>query len=231
MVVQGEENVNALEGAGKEGDKVIESGDKDKFASKEEVAALMESVKAQGMKGDEIFRLITSPEFMGRSTPPPAPPKPEEKGLTTEEVDELKPSQVVGHILKEVGKMMEKNNVMQKENLENVAASIKQMVDIAADKDAFAQIAQVKEDYGSEEFEKYRPSMAKIVAETPNITAERAFLIAKGEADPIKKKAVRTGTPTEKPGQSAEFTDTNLTPAAAAEKAYVKAFGADEKPI
>jgi uncharacterized protein YqgV (UPF0045/DUF77 family) len=227
-----EENVKAQEGAGKEGDKSKVSGDLDKFASKEELAALLKSVEEQGRKTEQIFGLITSPDFMGRNAPPaPTTVKVEEKGLAPEEVDELKPHQLLQHALKEVSKMLEKNNAMVEENLKNVAASIKQVSDAEADKDATRQITQVKSDYGEDEFEKFRPAMVKIVAETPGITAERAFLIARGEADPVKKKAVPKGTPTEKPGQLAEFTDTNLKPSDAAEKAYRKAFGDDNNPI
>jgi len=226
-----EENLKAQEGAGKEGDKGNVSGEVDKFASKEELAALLKSVEEQGRKTEQMFGLITSPEFMGRNAPPAPTPKPEEKGLAPEELDELKPSQLLQHTLREVSKMLEKNNAMIKENLENVTASIKQVSDAEADKDATRQIAQVKSDYGEDEFEKFRPAMIKIVAETPGITAERAFLIARGEADPVKKKAVPKGTPTEKPGQSAEFTDSNLKPSDAAEKAYKKAFGEDNNPI
>lgn len=226
-----EENLKVQEGAKVEGDKGKGSGEQGKFASKEELAALMKSVEEQGRKTEQIFGLITSPDFMGRSTPAPAPVKVEEKGLAPEELDELKPSQLIPHVLKEVGKMLEKNNAMQEENLRNIAAAIKQVTDVEADKDAARQIAQVKQDYGEDEFEKYKPAMIKIVADTPNITAERAFLIAKGEAEPIKKQAVLKGTTTEKPGQLAEFTDTNLSPKEAAEKAYKKAFGADENPI
>lgn len=222
-------DVDAQESA-KEGDVKKESGEQDKYVSKEELAAIMESVKEQSRKTEQMFGLITSPEFMGRNAPAQAPVV-EEKGLSQEEIDKLEPSQLMGHVLKEVGKMLDKNNAKQEENLKNVAATIQRVTDVEADKDAARQIELVKQNFGEDEFEKYRPAMIKIVSATPNITAKQAFLIAKGEAEPPKKKEVPRGTHSEKPGQNAEFTETNLTPKEAGEKAYVKAFGADENPI
>ena len=222
-------DLDAQESA-KEGEEVKESGDKDKFVSKDELAAITESVREQARRNEEVFKLITSPEFMNRNTPPP-PPKAEEKGLTQEEIDELKPSQAIAYTLKQVGKMLDENNAKQEENLRNVAATIQRVTDVEADKDAAMQIAEVKKDFGEAEFEKHRLAMAKIVAATPGITARRAFLIAKGEAQPIKKGEVPVAPLYEKPGQNAEFTDSKLTPKEAAEKAYTRAFGANEKPI
>ena len=225
-----DEDVKAQEGA-LEGDKEKESGDKDKFVSKEELATLTESVREQARRNEEVFKLITSPEFMNRGAQPPTPPKEEEKGLTQDEIDELKPSQLINHMLKEVGKMLEKNNEKVNANIQGVVATIQKVTDAEADKDAAMQIAGVKKDFGEADFEKYRASMAKIVAATPGITARRAFLIAKGEAEPVKKGEIPKAPLYEKPGQSAEFTETALTPKEASEKAYNRAFGANEKPI
>ena len=228
-----EEDVKAQEGAKEKGEDGKESGDRDEFASKEDLAAISEGLKEQARKSDEVLRLITSPEFMAKNAPPPPspPPKHDEKMPTAEELDEMKLSQGLGYVLKEVGKMIEKSSVKQEESLRNVAATIQKVTDVEADKDADRQIAKVKADYGEAEFEKHRPAMVKIVAATPGITAERAYLIAIGEAEPPKKKEVPTGTPTEKPGQGAEFGETDLTPKEAAEKAYDKNFGANKNPI
>ena len=225
-----EVDVNAQEGA-PEGDKGKESGDVDKFVSKEEIAAIAESVKEQARRNEEVFKLITSPEFMNRGAQPPAQPKVEEKGLTQDEIDELKPSQLISHMLKEVGKMLEKNNETVNANIQSVAATIQRVTDVEADKDAAMQIAGVKSEFGTTDYEKYRLEMAKVVAATPGITARRAFLIAKGEAEPPKKGEIPKAPLYEKPGQNAEFTETDLSPKAASEKAYARAFGANEKPI
>ena len=228
-----EEELKAQEDAKGKGEKGDESGDKDKFASKEDLAAITSKIEEQGRKGDELLTLITSPEFMSRGAPPPAPPtpKPTEKTPTAEEIDEMKMSQGLGYILKEVGKMIEKSNVTQKEAIDNVAATIKQVTDDAADKEADVQIAAVKKEFGGDEFEKMRTKMVDIVAESPGITARRAYLVAIGEEKPPVKKEVPKGTETEKAGQGAEFTETNLNPKEAAEKAYDKAFGANKNPI
>ena len=214
----------------KEGEVKKESGEIDKFASKDELAAIVKSLDEQSRKNEHIFNLITSPEFLSRSNPP-APPKQEEKNLSQEELDEMKPSQLLSVTLDRVAKMLEQNNAKIEESLHNVSATIKQVTDIDADREAERQIERVKSDYGEDEFNKHRPAMVKIVAATPGITAERAFLIARGEANPIKKSVIPKAPRYEKPGQEADFTDTKLSPDAAAEKAYVKNFGADENPI
>lgn len=227
-----EEELKAQESA-KEGEEDKESGDKDKFASKEDLADINKKIEEQGRKSDEVLKFLTSEEFLKRTTPPPTPPppKPAEKGPTPEEVNEMTMSQGLGHILKEVGKMIETSSTKQNEAIKNVAATIKQVTDIAADKDADLQIAQVKKDYGADEFEKQRGKMAKIVAETPGITANRAYLIAIGEEKPPVKKEVPKGTESEKPGQGADFKESDLDHKKAAEAAYDKVFGADKKPI
>jgi len=228
-----EEELKAQEDAEKEkGEKGDKSGDKDKFASKEDLAAITKKIEEQGRKSDEVFRVLTSEEFMARKTePPPPPPKTEEKVPTQEEINEMNMAQGLGYILKEVKKEIAKGNVETKESIANVAASIQRVTDVEADKDADRQIAQLKKDYGEDKFEKHRAEMVKIVAATPGITANRAYLIAIGEAEPPKKEEAPKGTETEKSGQGAEFTETDLKPKEAAEKAYDKAFGANENPI
>jgi hypothetical protein len=227
-----EEELKAQESAKEKGEKGEESGDKDKFASKEDLVAINARLEEQGRKSDEVFKLLTSEEFMKRSASPPAPPpKPTEKTLTTDEINDMNMSQGLGYMLKEVGKMIDKSNATQKESIDNIAASIKQVTDNVADKEADFQIASVKEEIGEDEFEKQRKAMVKIVAESPGITARRAYLVAIGEEKPPEKKEVRKGTETEKSGQEAEFTETDLKPEEAAEKAYDKAFGANKNPI
>lgn len=228
-----EEEKKAQEDAKEKGEKGDESGEKDKFASKDDLAAVKASLEEQGRKSDEVFKLLTSPEFMARNAPPPPPPtpKPTEKALTTEEINAMDMSQGLGYVLREVGKMIDRSNTTQKAAIDNVAATIKQVTDGVADKEADSQIASVKAEFGEEEFEKQRPKMADIVAESPGITARRAYLVAIGEEKPPVKKEVPKGTETEKAGQGAEFTETNLGPKEAAEKAYDKAFGANKNPI
>ena len=229
-----EEELKAQESAKeKEGEKGEESGDKDKFASKEDLEAIKASMVEQGRKSDEVLKLITSPEFMNRGTPPPTPPppKPTEKTLTTEEINNMDMSQGLGYVLKEVGKMIETSSTKQNEAIKNVAATIKQVTDNVADKEADVQIASVKAEFGESEFEKQRPKMAEIVAASPGITARRAYLVAIGEEKPPVKKEVPKGTETEKSGQGAEFTETDVEPKKAAKMAYDEVFGANKKPI
>lgn len=227
-----EEELKAQESAEKEkGEKGDKSGDKDKFASKEDLAAITSKLEEQGRKSDEVLKLITSPEFMNRSAPPPPPPKTEEKTVSTEEVDKMEPSQLVAHMLKEVGKMVKASSDKQEESIKSVAASIKLVVDEQADKDAGIQVAQLVKDYGEDAYEKHRDAMYKIVGDAPGISLERAYLIAIGEESPPKKAEARKGTETEKGGQEAEFTETDLSPKEASKKAYDKVFGANKKPI
>lgn len=229
-----EEELKAQEDAKEKGEEDKGSGDKDKFASKEDLVAITSKLEEQGRKSDEVFKLLTSQEFMDRGKPPPPPPPPpksDEKVPTQEEVNEMSMSQGLGYVLKEVGKMVEKSNATQKEAIDNVAATIKQVTDIAADKEADAQIASVKEEFGEEDFEKHRAKMVEIVAESPGISARRAYLVAIGEEKPPVKAETRKGTETEKGGQEAEFEETDLEPKEAAEKAYDKVFGANKKPI
>ena len=140
-------------------------------------------------------------------------------------------SQGLGYVLKEVGKMIDKSNVTQKEAIDNVAASIKQVTDNVADKEADFQIEGVKDEFGESEFEKQRKKMAEVVAESPGITARRAYLVAIGEEKPPVKTKVPTGTDFEKPGQGAEFKATDMSAKEAGEAAYDKVFGANKKPI
>ncbi len=228
-----EEEVKGQESSNDKGEKSTESGDKDKFASKEDLVALSESIKEQGRKSDEVFKLLTSEQFMTRNAPPPTPPppKPAEKTPTQDEINEMNMSQGLGFILKEVGKMIDVSNTKTQDSIKNIAASIKQVSDVAADKEVNVQIADVKKDFGESNFEKHRNAMAKIVADSPGITAKRAYLIAVGEAEPPKKAETRKGTETEKGGQEADFTETDLDPKEAGEKAYDKVFGANKKPI
>ena len=228
-----EEDVKGQEGSNDKGEEGKESGDKDKFASKEDLADINKKIEEQGRKSDEVFKLLTSPEFMARSAPvaPPSPPKPTEKTPTADEVNDMNMSQGLGYVLKEVGKMIETSNTKQNEAIQNVAATIKQVTDNVADKEADVQIASVKAEFGDAEFEKQRAKMAGIVADSPGITARRAYLVAIGEEKPPVKKKVPEGTETEKSGQGAEFTETDLAPKEAAEKAYDKAFGANKNPI
>ena len=228
-----EEDVKGQEGSNDKGEKGDESGDKDKFASKEDLEAINKKLEEQGRKGDEVFKLLTSEEFMKRTAPPPTTPKPkpDEKVPTQEEINAMDMSQGLGFVLKEVGKMIEKSDAKHDESNKNLAASIKQVTDDVADKEADIQIASVKEEFGDAEFEKQRKAMVKIVAESPGITARRAYLVAIGEAEPPKKKEVPTGTETEKSGQGAEFKEADMDPKKAGEVAYDKVFGANKKPI
>ena len=127
--------------------------------------------------------------------------------------------------------MIDTSSAKTEESIKDVAATIKQVTDGVADKEADLQIAGVKEEFGEAEFEKQRPKMAKIVEDSPGITARRAYLVAIGEEKPPVKTEARKGTETEKSGQGAEFSETDLDHKEAAEKAYDKAFGANKNPI
>lgn len=221
------------EGVENKDEKDKEPGDEGKYASKDDLENIAKRVEEAGRKSEEVFKLITSEGFMNKVNPPPPPPTkvPEEKPHTAEEINDMSMSQGLTYMMKEVGKMVEKSAAKTDESVKNLAASIKVRADAEADREADKQIAQLKKDYGEDEYEKHRESMIKIVETTPGITANRAYLIAIGEEKPPKKEEVPKGTETEKSSQSAEFREADLTPEKAAEKAYVKNFGADENPI
>ena len=220
------------EGVEKEGEVKGTPGDEGNYASKEELAAIQRSVEGMSAKSEQLYKIITSEAFMNRSNPPPAPQsKPVEKDPSQAEIDEYTNSQVIGHVFSKLSGILDKQGEKQTEALNRMGATIQNMVKTEADKDADRQIRSCQDEFGKEEFNKQLNKMAKIVEENPNMGARRAYLVAIGEEKPPVKKQVAPATLTEKPGQFADFKDSNLKPKEAAEKAFDMIAGGKDKLI
>lgn len=221
----------AQKGAEETGEEKEEPGDEGKYASKEELVALQDSVKGMATKSDELYKLMTSDAFMKRGAPPPPPPPPviKEKEPSTTEIDDYSPSQVIGYALKKMTGILEEQGKKQTETITRMGATIQNMVQTDADRDADSQIAACRTEFGKEEFNKHLDKMAKIVEDAPGTSARRAYLIAVGEEKPPTKKESPKATDTEKPGQFGDFKDQNLKPKEAAEKAYDMVTGGKDK--
>jgi len=228
-----EEDVNAQEGAEKNGEDKGTPGDEGNYASKEELEALARSVEGMASKSDQLYKIITSDAFMNRGTPAPAPAPvvPREKEIPASEIDEFTPSQTIGYALKKMTSILEAQGRKQSDTINRMGATIQNMVQTQADKDADRQIEACRKEFGKEEFNKHLNKMAKIVKDAPGTSARRAYLIAIGEEKPPVKKEVSKATLTEKPGQFGDFKDQNLDPKEAANKAFDMVVGGKDKLI
>ena len=223
-----EVNKETPEGGEVKGEEKETPGEKGNYASKEEVANLARSVAGMSAKNEQLFKIITSDDFMKRSAPAPVA-KPVEKEIPQTEIDEYTPSQVIGHVFNKLSVILDKQGDKQTEALNKMGATIQNMVKTEADKDADRQIASCQAEFGKEEFNKQLNKMAKIVEETPNISARRAYLIAMGEEKPPVKAKVEQATITEKSGQFADFKDSTLDSKEAANKAFDMIAGGKDK--
>jgi len=223
-----EVNKETPEGGEVKGEEKETPGEKGNYASKEEVANLARSVAGMSAKNEQLFKIITSDDFMKRSAPAPVA-KPVEKEISQAEIDDYTPSQVIGHVFNKLSVILDKQGDKQTEALNKMGATIQNMVKTEADKDADRQIASCQAEFGKEEFNKQLNKMAKIVEETPNISARRAYLIAMGEEKPPVKAKVEQATITEKSGQFADFKDSTLNSKEAANKAFDMIAGGKDK--
>jgi len=223
-----EVNKETPEGGEVKGEEKETPGEKGNYASKEEVANLARSVAGMSAKNEQLFKIITSDDFMKRSAPAPVA-KPVEKEIPQAEIDDYTPSQVIGHVFNKLSVILDKQGDKQTEALNKMGATIQNMVKTEADKDADRQIASCQAEFGKEEFNKQLNKMAKIVEETPNISARRAYLIAMGEEKPPVKAKVEQATITEKSGQFADFKDSTLNSKEAANKAFDMIAGGKDK--
>jgi len=183
-------------------------------------------------KSEQLYNIITSDAFMNRNNAPPVPTQKQvEKDPPQTEIDDYTNSQVIGHVFSKLSGILDKQGEKQTEALNRMGATIQNMVKGEADKEADRQIRDCQGEFGKEDFNKQLNKMAKIVEENPNISARRAYLVAIGEEKPPVKKQVASATLTEKPGQFADFKDSNLKPKEAAEKAYDMIAGGKDKLI
>ena len=225
-------NEEVQEGTEEKGEEKGTPGDKGNYASKEELAALQRSVEGMSAKSEQLYGILTSDAFMNRNNTPPVPTQKQvEKETPQAEIDDYTPSQVIGHVFSKLSGILDKQGEKQTEALNRMGATIQNMVKTEADKDADRQIRSCQDEFGKEEFNKQLNKMAKIVEENPNMGARRAYLVAIGEEKPPVKKQVAPATLTEKPGQFADFKDSNLKPKEAAEKAFDMIAGGKNKLI
>ena len=224
-----EEEVIVPEGT-KEGEESKESGEKDNV-SKAEFEKVNARVEALAKKNEELITILTSPNFMAQRAAEPKPePKPvvEEKMPTKEEIEE-QPSKLVTYVVSKVGTMLESHTKKQEDRDKNIAASIQKLVETDEDREAQRGIQDCIKEFGEKEFDDQRDDMYKLAGQYPGISPRDCFLMAVGRKQPPKRKPVPTATETEKTGHAGLFKDEDLTPDAAAKKAFEIVAGGKDK--